>query len=91
MNAPNEQSPERVSGGNGSKQSGEAYPVEWGWVEHSVWTERMLEALRNGVKGGVWFSLIDKDHQRWPNAFFRAHGLFSLADAHRALLQSPGG
>jgi len=29
-------------------------------VERSVWTERMLEALSQGVKGGVWFSLIDK-------------------------------
>ena len=32
----------------------------WGWVEPSVWTKRMLTALGNGVKGGVWFSLIDK-------------------------------
>ena len=23
-----------------------------------------------------------KDHQRWPNAFFAAHGLFALKDAH---------
>jgi len=30
------------------------------WVEASIWTERMVSALRNGVKGGVWFSLIDK-------------------------------
>ena len=30
-----------------------------GWNAH-VWTERMLEALEKGVKGGVWFSLIDK-------------------------------
>jgi RNA-directed DNA polymerase len=29
-------------------------------VERSVWTDRMLEALEQGVKGGVWFSLIDK-------------------------------
>jgi len=44
-----------------TKQVGEAPAQEkWGWVEHSVWTERMLEALRRGVKGGVWFSLIDK-------------------------------
>jgi len=34
--------------------------VKWDWVEHSIWTERMLEALVKGVKGGVWFSLIDK-------------------------------
>ena len=26
----------------------------------SVWTERMVSALVNGVKGGKWFSLIDK-------------------------------
>jgi RNA-directed DNA polymerase len=30
------------------------------WVEASIWTERMLAALDNGVKGGKWFSLIDK-------------------------------
>ena len=32
----------------------------WPWVERSVWSERMLQALDNGVKGGKWFSLIDK-------------------------------
>ena len=30
------------------------------WVELTVWTERMLTALVEGVKGGKWFSLIDK-------------------------------
>jgi RNA-directed DNA polymerase len=30
------------------------------WVEAEVWTERMVSALENGVKGGKWFSLIDK-------------------------------
>jgi RNA-directed DNA polymerase len=34
--------------------------VRWAWVEPSVWTDRMLTALEKGVKGGVWFSLIDK-------------------------------
>jgi len=34
----------------------------WHWVELSVWTERMLTALEQGVKGGKWFSLIDKIH-----------------------------
>jgi RNA-directed DNA polymerase len=29
-------------------------------VEASVWTDRMVSALVNGVKGGRWFSLIDK-------------------------------
>ncbi|GEM_PF-1601756 len=91
-------------------QAGEAGPKNWEWVERHVWTQRMLEALAKGVKGGVWFSLIDKiqrpktliqrkrqglhgisrgyDHYRWPNAFFRIHGLFSLVEAHEALLQS---
>jgi RNA-directed DNA polymerase len=32
------------------------------WVEPEVWTERMLTALIEGVKGGKWFSLIDKIH-----------------------------
>jgi RNA-directed DNA polymerase len=30
------------------------------WMEASIWTERMVSALGNGVKGGKWFSLIDK-------------------------------
>jgi RNA-directed DNA polymerase len=29
-------------------------------VEAAVWTERMLSALANGVKGGKWYALIDK-------------------------------
>jgi RNA-directed DNA polymerase len=35
-------------------------PGQWAWVEAAIWTERMLAALDNGVKGGKWFSLIDK-------------------------------
>lgn len=34
--------------------------LRWAWVEPSVWTARMLTALEQGVKGGYWFSLIDK-------------------------------
>jgi RNA-directed DNA polymerase len=29
-------------------------------VEAAVWTERMVSALKNGVKGGRWYSLMDK-------------------------------
>ncbi len=36
----------------------------WSWVEPSVWTERMLTVLENGVKGGKWFSLIDKVYRK---------------------------
>ena len=36
----------------------------WLWAETSVWTDRMLAALEYGVKGDVWFSLIDKVYNR---------------------------
>ena len=35
-------------------------PRTWWWAEASIWTERMVSALGNGVKGGKWFSLVDK-------------------------------
>ena len=46
-----------------AKQAGEADAAirqRWGWAEPAIWTTRMLTALEQGVKGGVWFSLIDK-------------------------------
>jgi len=42
-----------------AKQAGEVR-ARWAWAEPSVWTDSMLTALENGVKGGIWFSLIDK-------------------------------
>jgi len=44
-----------------AKRDGKALG-RWLWVEPTVWTERMLTALEEGVKGGQWFSLIDKIH-----------------------------
>jgi RNA-directed DNA polymerase len=41
------------------KQAGEIR-ARWAWTEPSIWTERMLTALEQGVKGGKWFSLMDK-------------------------------
>src|SRR5258707_8079417 len=38
--------------------------ARWNWVEPEVWTDRMLTALEQGVKGGQWFSY------RWTNVFF---------------------
>jgi hypothetical protein len=49
---------------------------EWSWVEPRIWTERMLAALTQGVKGGK------------SNAFFAEHGLFSLHHAHVLVRQS---
>jgi RNA-directed DNA polymerase len=42
-----------------TKQGTEIH-MRWQWVEASVWTERMLTALENGVKGGKWFSLMGR-------------------------------
>jgi RNA-directed DNA polymerase len=54
---PVEEIPARVS--ETTKQAGEVR-ARWAWTEPAVWTERMLAALENGVRGGQWFSLIDK-------------------------------
>ena len=46
-----------------AKQGGDAaggQPRTWWWAEASIWTDRMMSALGNGVKGGKWFSLVDK-------------------------------
>jgi RNA-directed DNA polymerase len=42
-----------------AKQVGDVR-ARWAWTEPAVWTDCMLTALENGVKGGVWFSLMDK-------------------------------
>lgn len=55
--------PMRVS--EGTKQIGETHD-QWSWVEATVWTPRMLMALETGIKGGKWFSLIDKVY-KMPN------------------------
>ena len=43
-----------------ARPGAEADRREWWWAEASIWTERMVSALVNGVKGGKWFSLMDK-------------------------------
>ena len=50
----------------------------WDWTEPLVWTKRMLAALESGVKGGKWYSLIDKLH---PEATLRA--AFAQVKANR--------
>jgi len=41
------------------KRAGEAMRQRYG-AEPAIWTERMLATLETGVKGGQWYSLIDK-------------------------------
>ena len=44
----------------GGEAAGGKTTPSLGWAEASIWTERMKSALGNGVKGGKWFSLMDK-------------------------------
>jgi len=34
--------------------------ARWVWTAPEVWTERMLTALEQGVRGGRWYTLMDK-------------------------------
>ncbi len=38
----------------------EGVRTRWAWTEPKVWTDRMLTALEQGVKGGKWHALIDR-------------------------------
>ena len=46
-------------------------------IETSVWTERLLAALGNGVKGGNWL-----------NSYFSKIGLFTTHESRLSLCQS---
>jgi RNA-directed DNA polymerase len=55
-----------------------------GWIRGRL---RSLLRRRRGLRGVA----RGDDHQRWPNAFFVEHGLFSLQSAHALARQSPRG
>lgn len=55
----NEQPPPEVPRESEDKQGGDIWD-RWSWASRAAWSSRMLAALENGVKGGIWFSLIDK-------------------------------
>ena len=40
--------------GVGARRRGEVR-ARWAWTEACVWSERMLTALEDGVKGGKWY------------------------------------
>jgi len=51
--------PATVTGPTLAKQAGEIRD-RWWWIEHSVWTERMLTRLEQSEPTTVWFGLWDK-------------------------------
>jgi RNA-directed DNA polymerase len=75
MTKPMENKPEAVP--EGATRDGDIQ-LRWSWVEPRVWTERMLTALEAGVKGGKWFSLIDKVH-----SMRTLHAAFSQVAANK--------
>lgn len=44
----------------GRDKQGEEAKRETGRAERKVWSPKMVDALERGIKGGKWFSLIDK-------------------------------
>lgn len=59
QDARNESPPTVPAGANhGGETAG--LPERWSWVEPTIWTPRMVQALQGGVKGGKWYSLWDK-------------------------------
>ena len=59
MNGDEAAQPARVTGRTQPKQAGETHD-RWWWVEHTVWTERMLTRLEQSEPTTVWFGLWDK-------------------------------
>ncbi len=54
------------------------------------WLRSRLRSMLRQHQGGRGIARA-ADRQRWPNAFFAAHGLFSLQRAHALACQSPRG
>jgi len=63
MDRPTEPRPAPVPATRRTTPAGDVR-ARWAWAEPAVWTERMLTALERGVRGGKWFSLIDKVYAR---------------------------
>jgi RNA-directed DNA polymerase len=51
--------PAIVTGPTQAKQAGEIRD-RWGWIEHSIWSDRMITRLEQSEPTTVWFGLWDK-------------------------------
>lgn len=59
MSGADGKTPAAVLQATAGKRAGEARPERLS-AEPAIWTKRMLATLEQGVKGGKWYSLIDK-------------------------------
>jgi RNA-directed DNA polymerase len=71
MNDETAHRPAGVTGTNQPKQAG-GIRDRWSWIEHSVWTDRMLTRLEQSEPKTVWFGLWDKvcAHRNLQAAFW---------------------
>jgi hypothetical protein len=53
------QAPHPATVSEGTSPAG-AVRARWAWTAPEVWTPRMLTALEAGVRGGRWYTLMDK-------------------------------
>lgn len=63
-----------------------AAPTLFGHLDGFV--RRRIRAILRKQDKRSGFGLCQSDHQRWPNAFFASHGLFTLHAAHQQARQS---
>jgi len=63
---------------------------DYGFHKLDGWTRMRLRSILRRRRGGRGRG-CGRDHQRWPNAFFAAQGLFSLVTAYATARQSPRG
>lgn len=61
-----------------------AFPPLDSWIRRRLRSILRRRQGRRGLSRGA-------DHQQWKNAFFAAHGLFGLQEAHAAARQPPPG
>lgn len=78
----------------------EANALLRGWFEYfkhsfhrvfgtlDAWVRRRLRSILRG-RAGLRGISRGRDHQRWTNAYFRRLGLFTMSEAHAALIRPP--
>ena len=90
----------RTRGDSLTRVIAELNPILRGWFNYFKHAHRMTFPIVDGFVRRRLRAMLRKqqkrpgaghtraDHQRWPNAFFAAHGLFTLTEAHVAASQS---